>query len=159
MISSVNYPKPRCMGMECVRTSALKYWTPQNFGPQRWLDDTSQSSSSPLDVGHPVEDEFIPHSAPSTCTLLSSACRRAASFPLANRAFLGCNLQVRSQSESAALNRVNVKMPRTLLQEFHYFNQRQKEAQNWKPPPLTGGVKFSASIQGPLLSVVWPFRK
>ncbi|CAD5216174.1 unnamed protein product [Bursaphelenchus okinawaensis] len=135
------------MGMECVQTSALKYWAPQSFAQRRWLDDTAQASSPPLDIESHVEDEFTPHSAPSTCTLLSSACRRAASFPLANMAFLGCNLQARSQSESAALNRVSVKMPRTLLQEFHYFNQRQQEAQKiWNGPSLPGGVKFYAPV-------------
>lgn len=85
--------------MECVRSSSLKYWPGANYEPTRWLDDTAThavSASSPsMEIQTQAMDmEFMPHSAPSTCTLLSSACRRAASFPLANRAFLHGDLQV-----------------------------------------------------------------
>uniref|UniRef100_A0A914ZHM2 Uncharacterized protein n=1 Tax=Panagrolaimus superbus TaxID=310955 RepID=A0A914ZHM2_9BILA len=59
----------------------------------------------------PIDENnsILPHSAPSTCGFFTSNCRRAASFPLAHAAApLPSALKVRSQSESAGLNKIKV---------------------------------------------------
>uniref|UniRef100_A0AC34RES6 CBM21 domain-containing protein n=1 Tax=Panagrolaimus sp. JU765 TaxID=591449 RepID=A0AC34RES6_9BILA len=88
--------------MECVRSSPVKSWQ----GGVQWgrasIDDNT----------------IVPHSAPSTCSLFSSSCRRAASFPMAHATALPSALKVRSQSESAGLNTLHIKVPRCVFAEI-----------------------------------------
>ncbi|KAH7719100.1 Protein H18N23.2 a [Aphelenchoides avenae] len=71
----------------------------------------------------------LPHSAPSSCNLFSTSasCRRAASFPLAQATALPSALKVRSQSESAALNNISIKVPRSLLNDFQKYRQSRQQ--------------------------------
>jgi protein phosphatase 1 regulatory subunit 3A/B/C/D/E len=80
----------------------------------------------------------LSHSAPSSCTLFSSSCRRAASFPLAHAAGLPSALKVRSQSESAALNKISIKVPRSILNEIKMYRQQNQ---------MFGRDKFFAPIK------------
>lgn len=94
--------------MECVQVSGLKCWQPGNFdeAAARWMDDSGvgsqeaagSSGSPPLSIASPPHslelEQFMPHSAPSTCSMLTSTCRRTATFPFANRAFLEGQLNV-----------------------------------------------------------------
>ncbi|KAI6239152.1 CBM21 domain-containing protein [Aphelenchoides fujianensis] len=122
------------MGMECVRSSSVKYWPP--IGYKAWLQPDSMSASSSV----------LPHSAPSSSTLFStSACRRAASFPIANAAFLSGEMHVRSQSESAALNALNVKIPRSIFHEIKLYGNKSSARD-------IGGVTFYAPIEDGTLS-------
>jgi protein phosphatase 1 regulatory subunit 3A/B/C/D/E len=97
------------MGMECVRSSSVtKYWPALTY--KSWLQ--------PELVAEQNADAFLSHSAPTSSTFFtSSSCRRAASFPAAALAFPSGELQVRSQSESGALNKISVKVPRKIFQE------------------------------------------
>uniref|UniRef100_A0A7E4UXJ9 CBM21 domain-containing protein n=1 Tax=Panagrellus redivivus TaxID=6233 RepID=A0A7E4UXJ9_PANRE len=58
---------------------------------------------------------FTPHSAPSTCGFLTSQGPRATSLPLCHGIALPSALKVRSQSESAGLNKLNFKVPSGVL--------------------------------------------
>ncbi|VDM97153.1 unnamed protein product [Thelazia callipaeda] len=70
-------------------------------------------------------------SAPSSSTLCSTMCRRAASFPVVNgRPPTSTSLRVRSQSESDALNRLGLITSRTgLIEQFkkHQFSPITRE--------------------------------
>jgi protein phosphatase 1 regulatory subunit 3A/B/C/D/E len=85
--------------MECVRSSPVP--------SKNW-----QQIDIPWMVRPSDDNSILPHSAPSTCGFFTSNCRRAASFPLAHAAPLPSALKVRSQSESAGLNKINFKMNR-----------------------------------------------
>lgn len=88
--------------MECVQSSPVKNW--QN--DMRWARPS-------------VDDNTIlPHSAPSTCSIFTSSCRRASSFPLAHATALPSALKVRSQSESAGLNQIHCNARRFLYHDF-----------------------------------------
>lgn len=86
--------------MECVRSSPVKNWQ----GSVTWIRSSVDDNA------------VVPHSAPSSCSLFSSSCRRAASFPMAHATALPSALKVRSQSESAGLNTLH--FPRYLLSEI-----------------------------------------
>jgi protein phosphatase 1 regulatory subunit 3A/B/C/D/E len=81
--------------MECVRSSPVP--------TKNWQQIDIPWMVRPID-----DNSILPHSAPSTCGFFTSNCRRAASFPLAHAAPLASALKVRSQSESAGLNKIKV---------------------------------------------------
>ncbi|KAI6217797.1 CBM21 domain-containing protein [Aphelenchoides besseyi] len=100
------------MGMECMHSSSVNYWPPMNC--KKWLQPDNLSVST---------DSILSHSAPASTTLFpTSTCRRAASFPVANAAFLSGELHVRSQSESTGLNMLPIKTPRSLIDEIKHSN-------------------------------------
>ncbi|KAI1725706.1 carbohydrate/starch-binding module (family 21) domain-containing protein [Ditylenchus destructor] len=131
------------MGMECVRSSS-----PVALSFNTWLHHQQQQAA---EAGESLRPHTVPGrltSSPSAASLGShsptlfsaAACRRASSFPLAHSAALPSALKVRSQSESAALNNLNIKVPRSLIHELDMCRQK-----------LSGGhfspVSFYAPIQ------------
>ncbi|KAI1732203.1 carbohydrate/starch-binding module (family 21) domain-containing protein [Ditylenchus destructor] len=131
------------MGMECVRSSS-----PVALSFNTWLHHQQRQAA---EAGDSLRPHTVPGrltSSPSATSLGShsptlfsaAACRRASSFPLAHSAALPSALKVRSQSESAALNSLNIKVPRSLIHELDMCRQK-----------LNGGhfspVSFYAPIQ------------
>uniref|UniRef100_A0A1I7Z2Z8 CBM21 domain-containing protein n=1 Tax=Steinernema glaseri TaxID=37863 RepID=A0A1I7Z2Z8_9BILA len=57
----------------------------------------------------------VAHSAPCSSPLCSFACRRAASFPVANGTFRPSSLKERSKSESEALNRFDYRLSSSFI--------------------------------------------
>jgi len=100
------------MGMECVAqrsSSVTKYWPALTY--KSWLQPDLMAEQN--------ADAFLSHSAPTSSTFFTnSSCRRAASFPTAALAFPSGELHARSQSESGALNKISVKVPRKVFQEI-----------------------------------------
>ncbi|KAL3092729.1 hypothetical protein niasHS_007938 [Heterodera schachtii] len=140
------------MGIECVRSTAPRPWDSESerFHQVHHSSDgygRDGIGTHPSMSGDATATVILPHSAPSSSCGFGS--RRAASFPLASAVLISAhlpsshaakiyqqqqmaagNLKVRSQSESAALNKLvqlnnTQHKPRHFLDEFEIWRNRK----------------------------------
>uniref|UniRef100_A0A915D7K7 CBM21 domain-containing protein n=1 Tax=Ditylenchus dipsaci TaxID=166011 RepID=A0A915D7K7_9BILA len=126
------------MGMECVRSSS-----PLTLSFNSWLHQHETQSPNSTSLPNSASTNSLGlHPASSLFSV--AACRRASSFPLAHSAALPSALKVRSQSESAALNSINIKVPRNL---FHELEMCRQKLVNGSSPTRFSNASFYTPIQ------------